>query len=69
MIPIVTCENPDPHDGHSAKRSVKKICLGKTNCGMEMHEPHEYDAEEDVWCTGICNCGLRAIKHGPGAHK
>lgn len=65
----IRCKNEEEHYFHDHAIIREKICLGTTSCGEVLHSPHKYDAEEKVWCPGICNCGLISYLHGPGEHK
>lgn len=59
-----------PHDGHYFKKRERKTCSGLTACGEPSHNQHEYDADVEYWCGGVCLCGMRSgSPHGPGAHK
>lgn len=69
MITSINCEREDEHDGHSRLVVQTKRCSGKTPCGALLHTEHDYEQEVMVWCPGVCLCGLRKHKHGPGEHK
>ena len=64
----VRCQRAVEHNFHHHTVLVVEQCSGKTDCGQYSHAPHDLDIERDVWCPGICGCGLDGL-HGPGAHK
>jgi hypothetical protein len=64
------CENKEPHYFHQYQKLMVHQCSGMTACGVVTHAPHGFDGMEELWCPGICDCGLtnRGL-HGPGEHK
>lgn len=69
MIELVPCGNAERHDGHRHEVVVAVACSGLTRCGAHVHPPHHFDEQQNVYCPGVCDCGLGRGAHGPGEHK
>lgn len=65
----VLCSDKKEHHGHKHEVLVIETCSGITDCGDAAHDVHEFEVRRQVWCRGVCNCGLRKNYHGPGDHK
>lgn len=63
------CGNAEPHMFHLYDADVLHKCTGVTTCGVMEHDPHEFVRREQLWCSGICECGIIKEIHGPGRHK
>lgn len=63
------CDNKAEHDGHYYETEITSSCTGRLDCGAWAHPAHKFTQTKNVWCGGICLCGLRSYTHGPGSHK
>lgn len=63
------CSSTEEHEGHPTEGTRSFTCNGEAPCGEKTHEPHRVTKEVELWCQGICKCGLRTGPHGPGDHK
>lgn len=63
------CANTEEHVGHLFFGELIEMCSGLTKCGQVIHDPHRVSVQKQIWCPGICLCGLRSFVHGPGEHK